>query len=257
MHSRLSRKDLGTLVSGALALGIGGCIIQTPPQQETSQSQNSSSESSPYVYNPPSSQSNPPNSEPPPASIDNPLGLTPINPIGNEVILYAVGDAYVDSLIPDANFGREKSFSTGLVNFGEGRDDDFLGYVQFDLDEIPRDAQIEDARLKLTTNNDASIVKPKGTVRVYRVEYECWNENSLNLNNAPNTGYYVTEKNIELENGTTYEFDVSSAVQEWVNGTANYGFLIMTRELDKPSYAAFYSRELDPDAGPRLYAHWR
>lgn len=177
----------------------------------------------------------------------------------NERLLYAVADTYAESMSPTSNFGSGQALYTGFVNFGVGRDDYFTAFVKFDLSSLPSGAQIEEARLKLTTDANASYVKPKGTVTIAMVTSTSWTESGLTYVNMPSTGEYVIAREITFDTATTWEFPVTSAVQKWMNGTTNRGFSIKSRNFspDGQCYGTFYANELAPDGGPRLYVRWR
>ena len=86
-----------------------------------------------------------------------------------------------------------------------------------------------------------------GTTTISMVKNSQWSQGSLNYMNMPSTGTYVTAREIEFrfDNGKrTVEFDVTGAVQKWVNGEiSNEGFMITTRALEDSSEARFYSSD--------------
>jgi hypothetical protein len=182
----------------------------------------------------------------------------PPQPTSREKTFFAAADAYTDSLNPLDNYGSEPAIYTGFVNLGPTGEEYFNAFVRFDLSEIPSDARIEDATLKLTTDANASTVKPLGTVTVAIVKEVSWAENSITYFNMPSVGDYIVSRQITFETATTWDFPVAAAVRSWLIGTPNRGFWIKSRTFSPGShcYGTFYASELAPEAGPQLRVRW-
>ncbi|KHO47102.1 MAG: Cell wall-associated protein, partial [archaeon GW2011_AR1] len=57
-----------------------------------------------------------------------------------------------------------------------------------------------------------------------------WNENTVTWANKPNYVQLLEKELIYEGEPFWYEFDVTSTIQNWVNGEANYGFGLRTEE---------------------------
>lgn len=92
--------------------------------------------------------------------------------------LHVVDDAYIDSKLPQKNFGGHKAIR--LRN--GGKYDDQNGYVRFDLPSLPAGVtgdQIDKATLRMWVSG----VYTEGFIQLYLIEDD-WQENTLTANSA-------------------------------------------------------------------------
>ncbi len=142
-------------------------------------------------------------------------------------------DTWIDGDNPDLNYG----LSTELKVDREATKPERT-LIQFDLSSIPAGATINSASLKLTKlsgNNDINI-----DVHMATADWDegtgviggssgdaSWNERQPGIGWGTTGGDYgpsVASLNIGA-NGD-YNWDVTSIVQDWVNGSTNYGFMV-------------------------------
>lgn len=110
---------------------------------------------------------------------------------GDVVTIYPCDDTYVDSNLPDDNFGPEGSM---LVGQGAIREGIRRAYVKFDLSSIPAGLVVTSARLRLNCTR-VRVTYPE--VGAYYLENNLWDEDAITWNNAP-TGFNsgATDSNI-------------------------------------------------------------
>jgi hypothetical protein len=138
-------------------------------------------------------------------------------------------------------------------NFGD-KDDLFIGnnpdfdavaraYLQFDLSEIPNNAVIVSACLKLyqakTGGSEGFIIS------VHRVS-QSWQEDTITWNNQPN--YHnmpESTTSVILGEETWLSWDITTLLLEWLDGsTVNYGVVLKdTDEASVHSYITCHSSE--------------
>jgi hypothetical protein len=143
-------------------------------------------------------------------------------------------DAYISSLTPDFNYASNEYLSIGQSIFstlGFNRvkfilESYFLrAYLQFDLSELPDNAVVVSAVLKLYQPN--SIDTTGLMIDVHQVT-ESWEENTISWNNKPD---YLTSPEstitVPISIFGWLSWDITSLVQGWANGSiANYGVLL-------------------------------
>ncbi|MCG5252635.1 DNRLRE domain-containing protein [Brevibacillus agri] len=126
-------------------------------------------------------------------------------------------DNTIDQSQPTYANGSSTSLTIGS---GNGASSACRSLIFFDLGFIPNDAIVNSATLTLSqTTSQATRV-----VHVHKVT-SSWSS-SVTWNTQPTfDASYVASKSVG-STLTDYSFTVTSLVQEWVNGTANNGFLI-------------------------------
>lgn len=100
---------------------------------------------------------------------------------GSVFTLSPIQDAFVDSNIPDSNFGDEQVLVT-LNQFQSGRN--IYSYLMFDISGIPASEAITNASLRLYQYDGAGFYV--GT-SAYHVSDDTWTESSLTWNTMPAT----------------------------------------------------------------------
>lgn len=93
--------------------------------------------------------------------------------------------------------------------------------VQFDLSTLPQGATVVAATLVLFANKTAAA----GAVNV-SVAASGWTESGVTGNNVPGAGAAVANAVPAPMPGGYFHVDVTAAVQSWIAGSANFGFLI-------------------------------
>jgi hypothetical protein len=124
-----------------------------------------------------------------------------------------------------------------------------VSYVQFDLSELPADARIESAELKLYFNGN---YPGTNSVQVGQVE-GAWDEATLNWDTPPPA---VTWNGPFAEVGDVEEdiaWDVTSIVRSWQNGSEeNFGFGLHSLEPGGKQYWTKDAPKPDVNLPPRL-----
>lgn len=173
----------------------------------------------------------------------------------------AVADSYTDSGNRNINYGKDELICTGYVYIPGRRENDYRGFVKFNLSGIPSDARIDSATLTLTSIPTLSAKQPIATVEVEKV-LNSWYESNINYALAQNNHYdFIAATRIYLD-GEKCNWDVKDAVRDWVGGESNNGFAIKSKNIDDgyggvSSVAGFHSREIAsqlgfPEVGPFL-----
>src|SRR5712691_10170728 len=129
-------------------------------------------------------------------------------------------DATTQLSSPTTNNGTSSNLGVQGPNLQES-------YVRFDLSVLPSGLQasnINKATLRLFLSN----VSVGGTFDV-RYVTGIWNEKTLTYNNAPPAGLLIAGS-IPASTSQARDFvlvDITSAVQAWLNGTANNGIVFI------------------------------
>ena len=133
-------------------------------------------------------------------------------------------DTYIASGVPTNNFGTA---ATLLADGEDGSNGELAALIKWDVSDIPSDATITEVRIELEVSNTSS-----GTYNLYDPG-KTWNEYNVNWNSIDpytNRGQIVG-KFSPFSTGN-YPITLNSAgialVQNWVNGLANNGVLLMT-----------------------------
>lgn len=121
--------------------------------------------------------------------------------------------------------------------------------LQFDLSDIPADATVTSAILKL---EETSVYTYSGSNLTMHRILDAWEEGTACWNTKPDNGPMTGRgKN----SGSTYTFDVTSIAQDMVKNPAdNHGFLIHT-DVNQ-TQLTFASTENTSTAGPELTVEW-
>lgn len=151
---------------------------------------------------------------------------------GNDayVVQYIYPNGYISS------YGYNKDFlEIWKETYSGSTDEEAL--IQFPIQTIPPNTKISSAKLKLygygTTNYTSNP-----TIKLDELTGP-WNESTVNWNNKPSHGNYVTSSSIATTNW--YEWNVTSLVQRWINGDPNYGLTLYA--TGNTSLANFKSSE--------------
>ena len=134
----------------------------------------------------------------------------------------------------------------------------FRSFVRFDLSGIPSGSTINSASL----NAYADGVSGSPIIDVYRV-LSSWGEHKITWNNQPDVEEVPTvSREVSYDDeGKWVSWDVSQAVQQWVNGSLNCGIVLITKSSDINknilSKLASDNYSDDPALCPRLFIEYR
>jgi hypothetical protein len=166
--------------------------------------------------------------------------ISPVQALRDKKALSPTADSHVTREFPDANWGR----TPGLFV----RDDEVhetLAFLMFDLAELPSNAAIEEATLRLYPDAGTS----NGTVNLHHCPSNDWNEYEITYNNKP---AYSPEPlgNINVTSKWTwYELDLTQTARSMLSKDNKRLSLALTGEtLPNWTTVAFNSRNfpLDP-----------
>ena len=137
---------------------------------------------------------------------------------------------------------------------------------------IPKSARIVQAKMAVGSYRGGLSTSPSDTqINAYRITSD-WNVGNIKENkvlytdSSPKTpsydsaalDYFIYNDSAASSEGTWKEIDITRAVQEWVNGTPNYGILL--RGVNLPSSGDRLARFYDSDNGVEnsdpQYAFW-
>jgi parallel beta-helix repeat protein len=168
------------------------------------------------------------------------------------VDIVADADTHVRDNGPGENYGNEEYM---VVEYFDAPDmGNRRGLTHFDLSSIPADATIDAATVHLYVcgGGDCRFDFGNPTYNIHRIE-ESWGEMTVTWNNQP--GYNPTP--IDSITKPTCEdcwdvYNVASDVQDFVDGTSNYGWLVkLETESDPDEPGTYYETR-----GCSESSHW-
>lgn len=156
-------------------------------------------------------------------------------------------DACVCSYTPTTNYQVASQLRTGFdTDYGIRR-----SYIKFNIPSSIPAGSITNANLHIEKLSGASPL-----IKAYRCT-SSWSSSSITWNNKPS---YTTTNESTLSalygtGSTWHTMNVSSIVQNWVNGTyTNYGFVIKDlNESDSDHWTTLYSSDAPSPHKPELY----
>lgn len=175
--------------------------------------------------------------EPAPVAVVQPAGETAT--LGTTVQLTANRDTFIASNQPNTNFGGLSNLDTGwYASFGAVRP-----LIRFGLGSVPSNARIYSAQLFMYL--DFSLPNNDGGMQLnYARATQSWSEGDATWNNAAGIGGSQSQLGTVWSNPGWASFDLTSQVQQWVNGQSNNGIMIIGNEDSSLSRARiFRSRE--------------
>jgi len=144
-------------------------------------------------------------------------------------------DSYTVSEFPDTNVGRRGELRVEKPDIVNGVES--LGFLMFDLGQIPSDASVGWAKLRLLTE----AVDIRALVGVYYCPSNDWTEFEITYNNKPS----FSEMPIDTANVTTvrtrYEWNVTETVKSTLQAADKRLSLVL--KADTPGAVYFYSRQ--------------
>jgi hypothetical protein len=159
-----------------------------------------------------------------------------------------VADAYVYQESPTENYGSDSDLHVGYNWDLPGYDVWARSFIRFDLSSLPSGAAVEDAALLVYSGDD---VIP--TISVTQVLAE-WVEMEINWDNQPTTLWpQVLAPAVVAGSSGDYSWDVTSLVQDWVDGASdNDGLVLIGKEGTEPSDWYTLSSRESSEPPPRL-----
>jgi len=167
------------------------------------------------------------------------------------VSLPIIADSYVYSAAPTTNYGSAPTLYVGSQSTSAtGR-----ALFRFDLSAIPAGATVLSASFEAYLVQ-ASSSPPTLDVELKRVDAP-WQEMVVVWNTQP--GYTGANNVIGVGTGLAYySWDVTSLVQTWVNGAADNGLALLSKNETTIGWRGFASRESTPPPNPpRLMVTYR
>jgi len=151
--------------------------------------------------------------------------------------LYSVGDAYIDSRVPDTNFGATQQIVVGEQIAGPDKQQVL---VKFDLSDIPSGSTVESAKLRMYLG---AMTGPAAQVIGVIVLDEEWSETEVKYNNFVGIGATGPTSNV-IKGSHWNAWDMVEWVQGWVDGTDdNDGVLLLSWAPGSDFMMSFFSRE--------------
>jgi len=154
--------------------------------------------------------------------------------------LYSTADACILSGYPSLKTGDTVDMWAGCDTAFDARI--VRSLVKFDLSAIPSGSTINSAVFK-ARHSYFSEGSGACNITVHRIK-ERWLEGSVRWTNKPD--YHGSSyDSVSIGHGAWgwYEWDVTDLVQEWVNGTSNYGLMLRGPESPCGRVRAFSTRE--------------
>ena len=136
------------------------------------------------------------------------------------------------------NFGSD---NTLVVKDGSGEDYDRESYMQFNLSSLSNNAS--SATLELVTDGSNS---GSGTISLYKVSNDSWNEGSITWNNKPSKGSLIDTVSVNGSN-KTFTLDVTSYINGERSGDGKASMM-----LDCTVDVSFKFKSTEQGSGPRL-----
>jgi hypothetical protein len=160
---------------------------------------------------------------------------TPTNtPLPASATLGAQADTYIDESAGGNNYGNDPSM---FVDGEELRP--LRSLVAFDVSAVPANATVSDATLTLCVNSLAA--GGDGRVHELRMITSAWTETGVTWDTQPSASASVTASATMASSPQCVTFDVTADVQAWVDGTANWGWLLSDRDTTPGNHEVHYS----------------
>ncbi|WP_341963521.1 DNRLRE domain-containing protein (plasmid) [Planococcus maritimus] len=156
--------------------------------------------------------------------------------------LPTAADTFVSSAWPSANYDAYFDSNVGYYSLRAGAYDASTGtqysYLKQNIDHL-KDATIESATFSIYTAHSYYETTPTG-LWIDAVSTN-WSPSTITWNNKPSSTPITST---EVYKGQWANFDVTSTVKQWVDGTKpNYGFKLHTNGNGKTHWKRFYASE--------------
>jgi hypothetical protein len=165
-------------------------------------------------------------------------------------------DAYVDSLLPNTNYGSDPLLWCSDITNPTG----YLrnSYLLFDLSGVPSTAYVASATLTIYKNS--SNVSSGSMFVACNPVSGGWSEGGITWNNKPNynsSQQDALEINLGDSAGTAYEFNVTDMVRLMVSGTIpNNGFILRVLAANNAEISSNSRESAQTQYHPRLVVNY-
>ena len=149
--------------------------------------------------------------------------------------LSPVADAYVNSYHSDENEGDSSFLYVKNSEWGTSK----LIFIKFHLSDIPADASIKSAQLKLR----AAVALDGGDVSAYYVPDDSWRELGLTYDNRPNISNTITYTEEGVTSGSLCSWDITEDVLEAFHDDKLLTEAVMWENTTEYGHIQFFSRE--------------
>lgn len=102
-------------------------------------------------------------------------------------------------------------------------------FIKFDLSGIPSGAKILSATLKMYGLGSVNYINEVPTFFIGKVG-SSWDAQTVEWLSRPSSSVVLSEEVTQKMTSSWYEMDVTGTVQDWVNGSPNYGFSLSTSQ---------------------------
>jgi uncharacterized repeat protein (TIGR02543 family) len=141
-----------------------------------------------------------------------------------DLVLPPVADSKVAAQSPKNNYGSSTSVDVQAYNAGNRQ----RGLFQFDLSGIPVGSTIESATFAAYYYSSyLASLNPAGRTYNLYPNTNPWTENAVTWNTRPGYDTSQVASAIMPDSFGWVTWDVTTMVQGWVDGTPNYGFVMM------------------------------
>lgn len=159
----------------------------------------------------------------------------PTRAMSASVVLYPSADTFISSENQSTNYGTNETLQLGY-NTSDGTDLRHI-LLKFDLSDIPSNATITDARVRLYNTNCLGTITPNEVTM--RKKWNSWSESEMTYASGFSNVLITTRTGAC---STYWGFIVTDTVQAWVEGEENNGFILMGIS-STPYTRSFYSKE--------------
>jgi hypothetical protein len=160
-----------------------------------------------------------------------------------------VHDTFVADGDPDKVFYNYPWLAAGKNSYGVN-----LSYIWFNLPSLYSGAMIESASLELNQYVEAD--DPNTTIDLHEV-LEPWTQTNITWNNRPAHNSTVLH-DITGDHIGLWEFDATSAVQQWYSGKqTNYGLMLKARDENMDRRGFRSSENGDATVNPKLVINYK
>ena len=151
-----------------------------------------------------------------------------------------IADAYVSSAEGEltSNFGGKSYLQ--VANSGNPFTGECVGFLKFDLTEIPSDASISSAKLELHTG---LYVTSTHTIRVHYCSDNSWTEFGITYENYPSFTFAITDSATVASTGKWHEWNIISDVQTAVESGKKLTIVLSSDYHEGANHVWFYSKD--------------
>jgi uncharacterized repeat protein (TIGR02543 family) len=165
--------------------------------------------------------------------------IVPANALTTQLVLGPVEDVYVDSDVPDSNFGGSSYLYASFWDYEYISDERYNSYLKFDLSLVQTEFGIASATLELYC---LSVGYSAPVVGVHYCADDSWNENETTWNNAPSFSVAPTCVVSVLDDEKWYAWDVTKDAKTALDDKM-LTIVLSVQNEGGYFYSYFYSKE--------------